>query len=260
MSRWRGSVTWTTVGWTNQPVDGSQRPPASTDASAEPFASSTYEETFRNAFSSMRAPIETSKSSTGSPTRNAATIGRSRSFTAGHSDAGTYARDAAEHFCPPYSKAPLQSAVASASTSADGWAKTKSFPPVSPTSRGQARYRPRCSATVDQIERNAAVEPVKWTPARSGLASATSATAFPSPGSRFTTPGGSPAASRSFSSQWAENIALGAGFQSTTLPRSAGAVGRFAAIAVKLNGVTARTNPSRGRYSTRFHRPGGESG
>src|SRR6266568_4211946 len=202
MSRWRGSVTWTTVGWTNQPVDGSQRPPASTDASAEPFASSTYEETFRNAFSSMRAPIETSKSSTGSPTRNAATIGRSRSFTAGQSDAGTYARDAAEHFCPPYSKAPLQSA----------------------------------------------------------LASATSATAFPSPGSRFTTPGGSPAASRSFSSQWAENIALGAGFHSTTLPRSAGAVGRFAAIAVKLNGVTARTNPSRGRYSTRFHRPGGESG
>jgi hypothetical protein len=37
------------------------------------------------------------------------------------------------------------------------------------------------------------------------------------------------------------------GFHTTTLPIIAGAVGRFPAIAVKLNGVTARTKPSRGR-------------
>ena len=36
-----------------------------------------------------------------------------------------------------------------------------------------------------------------------------------------------------------ENIALDAGFHTTVLPMSAGAVGRFAAIDVKLNGVTA---------------------
>ena len=41
---------------------------------------------------------------------------------------------------------------------------------------------------------------------------------------------------------------------------SAGAVGRFAAIEVKLKGVTAKTKPSSGRYSSRFHWPGGERG
>ena len=41
---------------------------------------------------------------------------------------------------------------------------------------------------------------------------------------------------------------------------SAGAPGRLPAIAVKLNGVTANTKPSSGRYSIRFHTPGGESG
>ena len=54
----------------------------------------------------------------------------------GHSEAGMYARDAAEHFWPWYSKAPRTSAVTSAATSAEGWAKTKSLPPVSPTMRG----------------------------------------------------------------------------------------------------------------------------
>ena len=37
-------------------------------------------------------------------------------------------------------------------------------------------------------------------------------------------------------------------------------VGRFAAIAVKLNGVTAKTKPSSGRYSSRFHTPGDDTG
>ena len=49
---------------------------------------------------------------------------------------------------------------------------------------------------------------------------------------------------------------MGAGFQTTVLPISAGAVGRFPAIAVKLNGVIARTKPSSGRWSKRFHTPG----
>jgi hypothetical protein len=51
-----------------------------------------------------------------------------------------------------------------------------------------------------------------------------------------------------------------AGFHSTTLPISAGAVGRLAPMAVKLNGVTANTNPSSGRCSARFHWPGAEMG
>jgi hypothetical protein len=46
----------------------------------------------------------------------------------------------------------------------------------------------------------------------------------------------------------------------TVLPIIAGAVGRLPAIAVKLNGATANTNPSSARYSTRFHTPGEETG
>ncbi len=59
---------------------------------------------------------------------------------------------------------------------------------------------------------------------------------------------------------YAEYTAVEAGFQSTVLPIIAGAVGRLPAIEVKLNGVTAKTKPSRARYSTRFHTPGEESG
>jgi hypothetical protein len=40
----------------------------------------------------------------------------------------------------------------------------------------------------------------------------------------------------------------------------AGELGRFPAMAVKLNGVTANTKPSSGRYSMRFHVPGEEVG
>ena len=39
--------------------------------------------------------------------------------------------------------------------------------------------------------------------------------------------------------KWAVSICVGAGFHTTTFPISAGAVGRFPAIAVKLNGVIA---------------------
>ena len=51
-----------------------------------------------------------------------------------------------------------------------------------------------------------------------------------------------------------------AGFQTDVLPMSAGAVGRLPPIAVKLNGVTAKTKPSSGRYSIRFQDPGPEKG
>ena len=57
-----------------------------------------------------------------------------------------------------------------------------------------------------------------------------------------------------------ESSAVEAGFQSTAFPMMAGAVGRLAPMAVKLNGVTANTNPSSGRCSTRFQMPGAETG
>src|ERR671939_260556 len=98
---------------------------------------------------------------------------------------------------------------------------------------------------------NVGVDPVKWMPANSGLANTGSPTARPGPGTKFTTPGGSPAATRSFITYQLEKIDDEAGFQRTVLPMRAGAVGRFAAMEVKLKGVTAKTKPSSGRYSTR---------
>ncbi len=83
------------------------------------------------------------------------------------------------------------------------------------------------------------VEPVKWMPARSGSASATSETAMPSPVTMLMTPGGRPASSSSRIRKCAANCWVGEGFQTTVLPISAGAVGRLPAIAVKLNGVIA---------------------
>ena len=58
----------------------------------------------------------------------------------------------------------------------------------------------------------------------------------------------------------AASCCVGDGFQITTLPSRAGAVGRLAAIEVKLNGVIARTKPSSGRYSIRFQVPGEDTG
>lgn len=55
--------------------------------------------------------------------------------------------------------------------------------------------------------------------------------------------------------KWAEYFAVAAGFHTTVLPIGAGALGIFPAMAVKLNGVTANTKPSRGgspRGSTRL--------
>src|SRR5256885_15449823 len=74
------------------------------------------------------------------------------------------------------------------------------------------------------------------------------------------TPGGSPAASYNLIRKYAEYAAVDAGFQTTVFPISAALVGRLPPIAVKLNGVTAKTKPSSGRYSIRFQVPGEETG
>ena len=116
---------------------------------------------------------------------------------------------------------------------------TKSLPPVSPTSRGYERYEDRLSATPFHRCWNTRVEPVKWMPASSRWASATSETATPSPVTRLSTPGGRPASSSSRIVQCAASCWVGDGFQTTTLPMSAGASGRLPAMAVKLNGVIA---------------------
>src|ERR1700716_2108423 len=116
------------------------------------------------------------------------------------------------------------------------------------------------SPTWLQMPRNAAVEPVKWTPARSGLASAAGTRSGPEPCTRFTTPAGRPAAWSSRIAWWAARAADSDGFHTTVQPISAALAGRLAAIDVKLKGVTARTKPSRGRYSIRFQTPADDSG
>ncbi len=83
----------------------------------------------------MTAPMKFVKSLT-SPMRMEPTCSASRSRTAGHRLDGMYSRDAAEHFCPWYSNEPRTIAVLTASGSAEGCARMKSLPPVSPTMRG----------------------------------------------------------------------------------------------------------------------------
>ncbi len=68
---------------------------------------------------------------------------------------------------------------------------------------------------------------------------ATSETAIPSPVTRLMTPLGSPASSSSSIRRTAACVWVGDGFHTTTLPMRAGAVGRLAAMAEKLNGVIA---------------------
>ena len=105
----------------------------------------------------------------------------------------------------------------------------------------------RLPAIVRHIEWKVSVEPVKWMPANSPLANTGLPTSPPRPGTKLMTPGGRPAASSSLSTYQFERIEVEAGFQSTVLPISAGELGRLAPIAVKLNGVTAKTKPSSGR-------------
>ena len=89
-----------------------------------------------NARSSMTAPMKFEKSVT-SPIVIGLDLGDELVLASSSTPtAATYAREAAEHFWPWNSKAPRISAVRSTSGSADGWATTKSLPPVSPTMRG----------------------------------------------------------------------------------------------------------------------------
>ena len=67
------------------------------------------------------------------------------------------------------------------------------------------------------------------------------------PGTKLITPGGRPASSSSWKKYQPESSADAAGFHRTVLPIIAGAVDRLPPIAVKLNGVTAKTKPSSGR-------------
>jgi hypothetical protein len=57
------------------------------------------ETTFMKASSLMSAPMQTLRSSTG-PTFTFGSSCSSRAFSRFHSVAGTYSREAAEHFCP----------------------------------------------------------------------------------------------------------------------------------------------------------------
>ena len=57
--------------------------------------------------------------------------------------------------------------------------------------------------------------------------------------------------------KWAEYTLVDAGFHTTVLPMIAGAEQRLPPIEVKLNGDTAKTKPSSGRVSDRFHVPRG---
>ena len=109
-------------------------PPAITSAS---FARACSIASFwrANDFSSITAPMKLEKSLT-SPILIVPTSSTSRSRSSGQRFAGAYTREAAEHFWPWYSNEPRRIAVASASTSALGWATMKSLPPVSPTMRG----------------------------------------------------------------------------------------------------------------------------
>ena len=67
----------------------------------------------------------------------------------------------------------------------------------------------------------------------------TSDTGMPVPVTMLITPGGRPASMSSSMTSDAANCCVAAGFHTTVLPISAGAVGRLPAMAVKLNGVTA---------------------
>jgi hypothetical protein len=118
------------------PLESSHSPPNHTRARVPALrAPSMACFSLANEAASITAPMKFWKSRT-SPTRTCDRSEESRSCRGFHSERGTYARLAAEHFWPWYSNAPRTSATESAATSAEGCAKTKSLPPVSPTRRG----------------------------------------------------------------------------------------------------------------------------
>ncbi len=69
----------------------------------------------------------------------------------------------------------------------------KSLPPVSPTI-AVVPYEPTFAPTVSHMPLKTSVEPVKWIPASSGLASAVLPIVAPEPYTRLITPSGRPAA------------------------------------------------------------------
>src|SRR5690554_4211878 len=119
----------------NQPFDLSYPPPTITSASEEAFASSMAFANLSKEASVITADIKLLMSS-GDPILKVFTSSVTYRFTSPHNEAGIYAREAAEHFCPWYSKAPRDKAVATSFASAEGCAHTKSLPPVSPTILG----------------------------------------------------------------------------------------------------------------------------
>ena len=93
--------------------------------------------------------------------------------------------------------------------------------------------------TSRQIDWNTDVEPVKCTPASRGSASTSRVTVTASPGTKLITPSGNPASRSTSMMRQLDNDAVVAGFQTTVLPRIAGAVQRLPPMAEKLNGEIA---------------------
>src|SRR5262249_57673168 len=105
---------------------------------------------------------------------------------------------AAEDLWAWYSKPPRAMATASAWGSADGCARMKSLPPVSPTMRGYVAYVDMFAPIVFHMLLNTCVLPVKCTPASSRCDNRVFEISAASPGTKLMTPGGRPAASSSF--------------------------------------------------------------
>ena len=176
----------------NHPLLLSLPPPTTILHSGSFLALSIYPVIFVKAFSSITAVIKFVKSLQ-SPILILFISEIRFSSIPFHTEFGMYALLAAEHFCPWYSKAPLNRATVSPLWSPSGCATTKSFPTVSPTMRGYPFSDGKAWATLCHIPWNTFVEPVKWIPAKSGFASAVSVISAPDPGKKLITPFGNPA-------------------------------------------------------------------
>jgi hypothetical protein len=88
-----------------------------------------------NERSSITAPMKLRKSRT-SPWRIVRIIATTRSFTSGQSDFGTYSAARRRALLPLVLERAADDADGQRLGSADGWARMKSLPPVSPTMRG----------------------------------------------------------------------------------------------------------------------------
>ena len=93
---------------------------------------------------------------------------------------------------------------------------------------------------------------MKLTPAKSGESVTVSPKRGPGAGTKFTTPGGTPASLNILNMVQLESMAVSDGFQSVALPIRVGVTPRLAPMAVKLKGDMDAMNPSRARYSTLF--------